>query len=121
MEQNTEMYLYVEHICKAAKEASRTYGATSTAKKNALLCAMADQLMADVSDILAANQKDLDAAEENGVPKAMMDRLKLDEKRLGGICDALREVAALPDPIGSGERAVRPNGLVIQHVRAPLG
>jgi glutamate-5-semialdehyde dehydrogenase len=82
---------------------------------------MADQLMADVSDILAANQKHLDAAEENGVPKAMMGRLKLDEKRLGGICDALRDVAALPDPIGSGERAVRPNGLVIQHVRAPLG
>ncbi len=121
MEQKTEMYFYVENICKAAKEASRTYGATSTAKKNALLCAMADQIMADVADILAANQKDLDAAEENGVPKAMMDRLKLDEKRLGGICDALREVAALPDPIGSGERSVRPNGLVIQHVRAPLG
>ncbi len=120
MEKN-EIYLQVEDICRAAKEASRSFGSTSTAKKNALLCAMADQLMADLDEILAANVKDLENAAENGVPKTMLDRLKLDEKRMKGICDALREVAALPDPIGSGERTVRPNGLVIQKVRAPMG
>ncbi len=120
MEKN-EIYLQVEDICRAAKAASRAYGSTGTAKKNALLCAMADQLMVDLDEILAANAKDLENAAENGVPKTMLDRLKLDEKRMKGICDALREVAALPDPIGSGERTVRPNGLVIQKVRAPMG
>ncbi len=120
MEKN-EIYLQVENICRAAKAASRAYGSTGTAKKNALLCAMADQLMVDLDEILTANAKDLENAAENGVPKTMLDRLKLDEKRMKGICDALREVAALPDPIGSGERTVRPNGLVIQKVRAPMG
>ena len=116
-----DIQIHVESVCRAAKEASRTYGSTSTAKKNALLCAMADQLTADSKAILAANAEDLSAAAENGVPKTMLDRLKLDEKRLAGICTALREVASLPDPIGSGEQTVRPNGLVIRHIRAPMG
>ena len=115
------IYTHVQDICRAAKEASRGYGSTSTARKNALLCAMADRITADCAAILAANQADLDAAAENGVPKTMLDRLKLDEVRLAGICAALREVASLPDPIGSGEQTIRPNGLVIRHVRAPMG
>ena len=119
--ENSNIQKHVEYVCRAAKEASRTYGSTSTAQKNALLCAMADQLTADCDAILAANAEDLSAAAENGVPKTMLDRLKLDEKRLTGICSALREVASLPDPIGSGEQVVRPNGLVIRHVRAPMG
>ncbi len=119
--QTNPIYTEVEDICRRAKAASRSYGSTSTAKKNALLCAMADHLWADLDTILSANAQDLANAEENGVPKTMLDRLKLDEKRMVGICDALREVATLPDPIGSGERFVRPNGLVIQKVRAPMG
>ena len=119
--ESSAIHAHVEAVCRAAKEASRGYGSTSTAKKNALLCAMADQLMADTEAILAANAEDLAAAAENGVPTTMLDRLKLDEKRLGGICSALREVASLPDPIGSGEQVIRPNGLVIRHVRAPMG
>ena len=119
--ENSAIYTHVESICRAAKEASRAYGSTSTAEKNALLLAMADQLTADQAAILAANAEDLAAAAENNVPKTMLDRLKLDEKRLAGICAALREVASLPDPIGSGEQTTRPNGLVIRHVRAPMG
>ncbi len=118
---NEAIHAHVESVCAAAKAASRTYGSTGTAEKNALLCAMADRLMIDSARILAANAADLNAAAENGVPTTMLDRLKLDEKRLAGICAALREVAALPDPIGSGEQTVRPNGLVIRHVRAPMG
>ena len=105
--ENSNIQKHVESVCRAAKEASRSYGSTSTAQKNALLCAMADQLTADCAAILAANAEDLSAAAENGVPKTMLDRLKLDEKRLGGICSALREVASLPDPIGSGEQIGR--------------
>ncbi len=112
---------HVQAVCAAAKAASRTYAATSTAEKNALLHAMADRLAADSATILAANRADLEAAAENGVPKTMLDRLMLNEKRLAGICDALREVATLPDPIGSGEQTMRPNGLIIRHVRAPMG
>ncbi len=115
------IYAHVEAVSSAAKAASRTYAATGTAEKNALLCAMADRLMADCASILDANAADLAAAAENGVPSTMLDRLKLDERRLEGICQALREVAALPDPIGSGEQTVRPNGLIIRHVRAPMG
>ncbi len=118
---NPTVNAHVEAVCAAAKAASRGYGATGTAEKNALLLAMADRLMADCAVILAANAADLAAAAENGVPTTMLDRLRLDEKRLAGICNALREVAALPDPIGSGEQTVRPNGLVIRHIRAPMG
>ena len=88
------IYTHVKSICRAAKEASRGYASTSTAEKNALLNAMADQLVTDCVAILAANAEDLAAAAENGVPKTMLDRLKLDEKRLAGICCSLREVAA---------------------------
>ncbi len=116
-----DIYAHVEALCKAAKEASRGYGSTGTAEKNALLHAMADHLTADCAAILEANREDLAAASDNGVPTTMLDRLKLDERRLAGICSALREVAALPDPIGSGEQSVRPNGLIVRHVRAPMG
>lgn len=116
-----DIRLHVESICRAAKEASRGYGSTPTARKNALLCAMAEQLTTDAPTILAANARDLAAAAENQVPSTMLDRLRLDEKRLGDICHALCEVAALPDPIGSGEQLLRPNGLVIRHIRAPMG
>ena len=112
---------HVTAVARAAKAASRAYAATSTDKKNALLLAMADRLLLDTEAILAANREDLDAAAENGVPGPMLDRLKLTEDRLAGIAAALRDVAALPDPIGSGEQITRPNGLVIRHVRAPLG
>ena len=77
-----DIHAHVASVCRAAKEASRGFGSTSTAKKNALLCAMADQLTADCATILAANAEDLAAAAENGVPKTMLDRLKLDEKRV---------------------------------------
>ena len=72
------IYTHVQDICRAAKEASRTFGSTPTAEKNALLCAMADQLTADCAAILAANAEDLSAAAENGVPKTRLDRLMLD-------------------------------------------
>ncbi len=112
---------HVTDICRAAKAASRAYASTGTAEKNALLLAMADRLHADTVTILEANAADLAAAADNGVPSTMLDRLKLTPDRIEGICRALRDVAALPDPIGSGEQTTRPNGLIIRHVRAPMG
>jgi glutamate-5-semialdehyde dehydrogenase len=83
---------------------------------------MAAALEVRRADILAANARDMRQAEDRGVQGAMLDRLRLDEARVAGIAAALREVAALPDPVGTvTRRETRPNGLVVERVRIPLG
>lgn len=106
----------------ACREAARHLAQLSSAAKAALLEAMAAALDADTDLILAANARDLAAATEKGVGTAMLDRLALNPQRLAGIAAALREVAALPDPVGQVTRDdVRPNGIRVQKVRVPLG
>jgi len=105
-----------------ARDAALAVAALSTDAKNALLQAMAAALEADAAAILEANARDLEAARAKGVGSAMLDRLRLDGKRLQGVADALREVAALPDPVGQVTRAYdRPNGIHVERVRVPLG
>ncbi|KRG42712.1 gamma-glutamyl phosphate reductase [Stenotrophomonas pictorum JCM 9942] len=105
--------------CRAA---AQHLGQLSTQARSALLLAMADALEADAVVILAANGEDLAAARAKGVGSAMLDRLALTPARLAGVADALREVAALPDPVGEVTRDyVRPNGIRVQKVRVPLG
>ena len=111
----------VRALCAAAKAAAAGFGHTSTADKNKLLLHVAARLEADCPALLEANRKDLAAGEAAGLSKAMLDRLALSEGRLTGICDALRALVSLPDPVGAGECLRRPNGLEIRHVRAPLG
>ena len=83
---------------------------------------MADALDQDAGAILAANARDLEAARANGTTGAMLDRLALDGTRLSSIANALREVAALPDPVGQVTRSeVRPNGIRVERIRVPLG
>lgn len=104
------------------RDAAQAVAALSTDAKNALLDAMAAALEADGALILAANARDLEAASAKGTGSAMLDRLKLDDARLAGIAAALREVAALPDPVGQVTRAYdRPNGIHVERVRVPLG
>lgn len=106
----------------ACRDAAQAVAQLSTDDKNALLRAMAAALEADEAAILGANARDLAAAAEKGVTGAMLDRLKLDPKRLVGIAKALREVAELPDPVGLvTRRDTRPNGIDIERVRVPLG
>lgn len=106
----------------ACRDASSAVAALSTDAKNALLRAMADALDADAAVILAANAEDLRTAAEKGIAGAMLDRLTLDPQRLAGIANALREVAALPDPVGVvTRRETRPNGIEVERVRVPLG
>lgn len=106
----------------ACRDAAQAVAQLSTGDKNALLRAMAAALEADEAAILAANARDLAAATEKGITGAMLDRLKLDPKRLAGIAQALREVAELPDPVGLiTRRDTRPNGIGIERVRVPLG
>ena len=105
-----------------AKEASYVLmNATSTEKNNALL-KMAESLIKNKKDILDANKKDIDRAEENGTPQAMLDRLLLTEDRILGMADGLRQVKGLNDPIGEVlGMTLRPNGLKIGKQRVPLG
>ncbi|KRA44425.1 glutamate-5-semialdehyde dehydrogenase [Pseudoxanthomonas sp. Root630] len=104
------------------RDAAHAIATLPTDAKNALLLAMADALLADASAILAANARDIEAAEAKGVGSAMLDRLRLDTKRLHGIAAAVREVAGLPDPVGQVTRAYdRPNGIHVERVRVPLG
>ena len=105
-----------------AKEASYVLmNATTTEKNNALL-KMAEVLLKSSKEILEANKKDLENAIEKGTPKAMLDRLSLDESRINGMADGLKDVVSLPDPIGEVTGMwKRPNGLQIGKQRVPLG
>ena len=94
----------------------------STQQKNDLLQDSADALEANAPAILAANEKDLEAGRENGFNDSLLDRLALDEERIKGIADGLRQVVGLPDPVGEIVRGFnRPNGLRMKQVRVPLG
>ncbi|CAN7266373.1 glutamate-5-semialdehyde dehydrogenase [Pseudoxanthomonas sp. LjRoot143] len=104
------------------RDAAHAIASLPTEAKNALLQAMADALLTDAAAILAANAQDIEAASAKGIGTAMLDRLRLDGVRLQGIAAAVREVAALPDPVGQVTRAYdRPNGIHVERVRVPLG
>ena len=107
---------------RRAKTAARELGRLSSDRKNAGLLAMADALGVHREAILAANAQDVDAARAAGLSSAMLDRLRLDEKRLAAMADGVRAVAALDDPVGETIRAwTRPNSLAINKVRVPIG
>ena len=107
---------------RLAKEASRSMNMLSTITKNNALLAMARALEQRSSAILEANAVDLEEARKKGIKRSFLDRLMLDESRVAGMADGLRQAAALPDPIWEEDYAnVRPNGLEIRRVRVPLG
>jgi glutamate-5-semialdehyde dehydrogenase len=109
-------------VARQAKLASRQLAQLTTSQKNACLLAMADALDQNRPAILAANADDMDAAAKAGISAAMLDRLKLDEKRLAAMSQGLREVAALPDPVGRIlDDRTRPNGLRLQKISTPIG
>ena len=107
---------------RRAKKAARVFGRTAEGEKNRLLEAVAAGLEAGCDDILAANGEDVKAAREGGIRPSMIDRLSLTRERVFAIAQAVREVAALPDPVGRIDMGMtRPNGLRIRRVRVPLG
>jgi len=106
----------------ACREAASSIAGLDTDAKRSLLRAMANALAADEAVVLEANAKDMDAARAHGTSAAMLDRLRLDASRVAGIVNAIREVATLPDPVGiTTRRETRPNGIVVERVRIPLG
>ncbi len=109
-------------ICQKAFEAKYEVQNLSTEIKNKALLAVADEIIAESADIIAANGIDLDNAKKNGMHPGMIDRLTLNDKRIEAIAEGLRQVAALPDPIGEVmDEFTRPNGMRIKKVRVPMG
>ena len=112
----------LEQQGQAAKEASRILASAGSAQKDAALGAIAAALEEQRDTILGANARDMETARAAGIRPALLDRLSLDRDRIAGIAEGVRQVAALPDPIGTvTSMARRPNGLQIGKRRVPLG
>ncbi|WP_373746266.1 glutamate-5-semialdehyde dehydrogenase [Neisseria dentiae] len=113
---------YVRQTAAAAKQAFYDMGAATTAQKNAALLRMAELIRLHSAEIIAANAQDMEQAAAKGLEPALLDRLKLTENAVENMCEGLRQVAALPDPVGEmDEFRLRPNGLQIGKMRVPLG
>lgn len=112
----------IEEKGKRAKEAARKLGNTSTNIKNNALHMMAEALIQNTSFILTENKKDMETGQDKGLSRAMLDRLLLNEKRIADMAEGLRQISALPDPVGEVTKGFqRPNGLRINQVRVPFG
>jgi glutamate-5-semialdehyde dehydrogenase len=113
---------HVREKAQAAKRASYKLSTLSTQIKNDALCGMAQAIEQHAELIQLENAKDLKAGKKKGLSSAMLDRLTLTGKRIADMATGLRDVAALPDPVGAIERMVRrPNGLQIGKMRVPIG
>lgn len=113
--------MMTRELLKRAKSAKKTMALADTETKNRALLAMADALLAHTADVLTANELDM-AAARNMLSDSMLDRLSLSESRIAGMAQGIREVAALPDPVGQvTARMERPNGLVIERTAVPMG
>ena len=113
---------YVDQLTARARAAARSLAVAGTKKKNDALAYMADGLIANAAMLKAGNRKDLEAGKAAGLSSAMLDRLTVDDKQIGKMANAVREIVALPDPVGEViDGWVRPNGLKLHRVRVPLG
>ena len=109
-------------LAKQARAASRELAKLTTTEKNACLLAMAGALEESAGALKRANALDLKAGVKMGLTAALLDRLKLDDQRIATMAKGLREVAALPDPVGKIlDQRIRPNGLKLQKISTPIG
>ena len=113
---------YMNKLGQKAREASRLVARADTGIKNKALLGMAEALDAHRAELIDANRKDLENARQNGLDAAMLDRLEMGNKTIDGMIEGLRQVAALPDPIGSiTDMNYRPSGIQVGKMRVPLG
>jgi len=109
-------------LARHAKAASRELARLTTAEKNGCLLAMAEGLEQRGDELKQANALDMEVGAKMGLSAAMLDRLKLDDKRIGAMAKGVRDVAALPDPVGRIlDERTRPNGLKLQKISTPIG
>ena len=112
----------VAEVCRAAKAAALRLAAATTEQKNAALGEIADRIEARKAEILEANAADLEAGREAGLDGALIDRLLLDDERIAGIAEGVRQIVALPDPVGEViEEKTLDNGLRFRTERVPIG
>jgi glutamate-5-semialdehyde dehydrogenase len=117
-----ELTSLIHAIGAKAREAARVLAVTPAATKDAALRAMASRLLADETAILEANALDLEAGKRNGLSDAMLDRLRLDGKRLAAMAQGIGTAASLPDPVGRTLREwTKENGLTFRKVSVPIG
>lgn len=113
---------YMQALGRRAKLASRTLGGMDTGSKNRALLAIAEALDGNRAQLAIENQKDLQAGQANGLDAAALDRLALSDKAINAMIEGLRQVAALPDPIGEiTGLSYRPSGIQVGQMRVPLG
>ncbi len=113
---------YIETLGANAKAASKILASATTESKNKALAAIADALEANADKIISENEKDLAAADSNGISKVMQDRLRLNNDRIKGMAEGVRALIKLEDPVGAVDFGyTRPNGMKITRVRVPMG
>ncbi|WP_019672188.1 glutamate-5-semialdehyde dehydrogenase [Psychrobacter lutiphocae] len=118
----TDIHAYMQQVGKQAKDASRALAAASTEQKNNALLVIYDKLATAKADILAANKIDMDNGKQNNLDAALLDRLELTDPRFDAMLQGLKDVAALPDPIGEvTDMTFRPSGIQLGKMRVPLG
>ncbi|KUI34433.1 gamma-glutamyl-phosphate reductase [Mycobacterium sp. IS-1590] len=119
---STDLRQQVHDAARRARTAARALATLSSETKNRALNTAADHVLMSASQILEANERDLEVARAAGTPEAMLDRLALNPKRIDGIADGLRQVSRLPDPLGEVlQGRTLPNGLQLRQLRVPLG
>ncbi len=113
---------YMQQVGVQAREASRAIARADSNAKNAALLAIAEQLEKNSAEIIKANAIDLKAGKENGLDDALLDRLELNQERIAGMAEGLRQIVALPDPVGEiSDMTFRPSGIQVGKMRVPLG
>ncbi len=113
---------YVLNKAREAKEGARSLAKASSGQKNSVLIKMAGALKKRAKELISKNRKDIGFAEGKGLSKALIDRLTLNEKRIGEMAQGLIEVSALPDPVGEITKMwQRPNGMTVGRMRVPIG
>ncbi len=118
----TDVKQQVHDAARRARTAAATLALTPRAAKDEALTAIADALVAASAEIIAANAKDVDTARTAGTSENVIDRLSLDEGRIRAFAEGVRDIAALPDPVGEVVRgSTLPNGLQLQQIRVPMG
>ncbi len=118
----SDVAAYMQETGAKARAASRMLAAAPTAKKDAALNAIADDLDANRDALMAENHKDLEAGRQKGLDAALLDRLELNASRIDAMIEGLRQIAGLPDPVGEiFDMNYRPSGIQVGRMRVPLG
>ncbi len=122
MDANVDVKQYMQQVGQQARQAARVLARTPTGPKNQALLATADAIVAREAELLAANRKDMEAGAAKGLDAALLDRLELNPERIAAMAEGLRQIAALPDPVGEvTDMNYRPSGIQVGKMRVPLG